>query len=107
MACSARSGSQPGQISAIASTDPTAQALAEFMGQVDDYARLHRSAARSVDPLRKGLSAAELWAREKRLADTIRARRPWAQQGDLFTAGVTPVLVEIVQSFLSSSDGAS
>ena len=107
MACSVRSGSQPGQFSAIPSTDPTAAAMAEFMDQVDEYARLHRSAARSVAPLRKGLSAAEVWAREERLADTIRARRPRAQQGDLFTPRVRPVLVEMVQAFLSSPEGAS
>lgn len=105
--CSMRSGSQPGPPGAIPSTDPTATALAEFMSQVDEYARLHRSAAHSVASLRKGLSAAEIWAREERLADTIRSRRPAAQQGDLFTASVRPVLVEMVERFLTSPEGAS
>jgi hypothetical protein len=77
------------------------------MDQVDEYARLHRSAAQSVDSFRMGLSAAEVWAREQQLADTIRALRPRAQRGDIFTTSATPVLVEIVQTFLNSAEGAS
>jgi hypothetical protein len=106
-ACSVRSGFQAGAPAAVPSTDPAAKALAEFVGQVDEYARLHRSVARSLAPFRGGLDATEVWAREERLADTIRARRARAQRGDLFTARVTPVLVEIVQGFLSSPEGAA
>jgi hypothetical protein len=106
-ACSARSGSQAGSPAAVPSTDPTSKALAEFARQVDEYARLRRSAARSLAPFRRGLDATEVWAREERLADTIRALRARAQRGDLFTASVTPVLVEIVQGFLGSPEGAA
>ena len=106
-ACSMRSGLRAGAPGAVPSADPRAKALAEFVGQVDEYARLHRSAARSLTPFHRGLDAAEVWAREERLADTIRARRARAQQGDFFTVRVTPVLVEIVQGFLRSPEGAA
>ena len=106
-ACSVRAGYRPGEVVPVPSDDPMATALAEFVAQVDEYARLHRSAARSVAPFRKGLSAAEVWARQERLADTIRARRPQARQGDLFTPAARPVLVKIVQGFLGSPEGVS
>ena len=105
-ACSVRSGANPGEPGAVPSSDPTVKALAEFVGQVEEYARLHRSAALSLAPFQARRSATELWAREKLLADTIRARRPQAQEGDLFTAAVRPVLVGIVQRYLSSPEGA-
>ena len=106
-ACSVRARHRPGEVVAGPSADPTARALAEFAVQVDEYARLHRSAVRSVAPFRRGLSAAEVWARQERLADTIRARRPQARQGDLFTPAARLVIVEIVQGFLRSPEGAS
>jgi hypothetical protein len=58
-----------------------------------------------LPPFPAGLSATELWAQEKLLAETIRALRPRAQQGDLFTAAVRPVLVGIIQTYLSSPEG--
>ena len=82
------------------------RALAEFVDLVDEYATLHRSAALSLAPFTAGMSATELWARETLLADTIRARRQRARQGDLFTAAVRPVLVGIVQTYLGSPEGA-
>jgi hypothetical protein len=105
-ACSVHSVRTPGEPTAAPSSDPTVKALAEFVDQVNEYARLHRSVAVSLGPYQSRVSASELWAREKLLADTIRARRPRAQQGDLFTAAVRSVLVEIVQSYMSSPEGA-
>jgi hypothetical protein len=105
-ACSVHSVRTPGEPAATPSSDPTARALAEFVGRVSEYARLHHSAALSLAPYQSRMNASDLWAREKLLADTIRARRPRAQQGDLFTAAVRPVLVEIVQSYMSSPEGA-
>jgi hypothetical protein len=96
----------PGEPVAVPASDPAVQALGEFVGQVNDYARLHRAAAQSLAPFEPGLTATELWAREKLLADTIRARRAHAQQGDLFTAAARPVLVEIVETYLNSPEGA-
>ena len=105
-ACSARSGLMPGEPVAVPASDPAVKALAEFVGQVNNYARLHRAAARSLAPIEPRLTATELWEREKLLADTIRARRAHAHQGDLFTAAARPVLVEIVETYLSSPEGA-
>lgn len=106
-ACNIRSGLIPVELAAVPSSDPAVIALGEFAGLVDDYARLHHAAARSVPPLKAGLSATEVFIRERLLADAIRAKRSQAHQGDVFTAAVAPVLRGIVQRYLNSPEGAA
>ena len=106
-ACGIRSGLSPVELAAVPSSDPTVIALAEFAGRVDEYARLHCAAARSVPPLTAGLSATEVFTREKLLGDAIRSKRSQARPGDIFTANVAPVLRGIVQGYLNSPEGAA
>lgn len=106
-ACSMRSGLSPVELGAVPSSDPTVIALAEFADRVDEYGQLHRAAAGSVPPLRAGLSATEVFSRERLLADAIRAMRSHARQGDIFTVEVAPTLRGIVQAYLDSPEGAA
>jgi hypothetical protein len=100
-----RAGSQ-GPDPSLDPDEPKVKAFAEFGRHVAEYARLHRVAAASVAPLQAGETATEISARRKMLADAIRARRAGAQQGDIFTAAVRPVIVGIVQGYLTSPEGA-
>lgn len=106
-ACSAGSRLTSGGRATARPSNPAVEPLAEFRDRLDAYAKLHRSAVLSLASIHEGLSVTELWAREDLVADTIRARRRSAQQGDLFTAAVRPVLVTMVRTYLSSPEGAA
>jgi hypothetical protein len=86
--------------------DPKVKALAEFTRQVNAYVTVHRAAQATTPALKAGAGAAEIAAREKALAQAIRAKRARARQGDVFTPAVRPVVVAIIRGYLGSPEAA-
>jgi hypothetical protein len=80
-----------------AAANPTAVSLAEFTKRVNEYAALHKQMAGKFGELDETKSPAEIATREKTLGEAIRAARPNAQQGDLFTQDVSAIFKKLIQ----------
>ena len=70
--------------------------LSEFSQRVADYVDLHKQAARPLGDVDDTKTPAEITARETTLASAIRAARPQAKAGDLFTPPAAAVLKELI-----------
>jgi hypothetical protein len=94
---SARGGNTP--------QNEDAAALSRFSQAVQDYRALQLEALDCVPPLRSSASPAEILQRLDALSDEIRARRPHAQTGDIFTAAVKPAFRRLIaRSILAHGD---
>jgi hypothetical protein len=71
---------------------PETQAIVEFQRAADDYAFTHRRIERRLPALDVTADVATLRQAIDSMAAAIRAARPAAGEGDLFTASVRPVL---------------
>ncbi len=60
----------------------------EFQKKVADYVKLHRDAAAKVPPLKSTDSPTRIDEYQRALASMIRAARPQARQGDVFTSPI-------------------
>jgi hypothetical protein len=63
----------------------TAPALADFQKRVQEYALLHLRVAKEIGSFDPTKSPKEISARQAALADAMRAARPGAKPGDLFS----------------------
>jgi hypothetical protein len=86
-------------------TSPTAAALAEFTKQVNAYMELHKKAESAVPEVKKGATPAEVLEFEKGLAERIKAARPTAKQGDVFTPDAVPILKKIFADYYQRRSG--
>ena len=68
--------------------NPDALQTEKFRQRVATYDRLHKNAAEQLPPLKPKESRAETLKYQRALAAKIRAARPHAKQGDLFTPPV-------------------
>jgi hypothetical protein len=71
-------------------------ALQAFHQRAETYAALHRQLAASLPPLGSRVDRQSLLAARAFLASAIKAARPNARQGDLFTPAVTRIVRDIV-----------
>src|SRR5262245_13391167 len=74
------------------SWDFEGQALKQFSSAVSAYAHMHRSAVQQLDPALPCRGAEAITLRRDELAGHIRAARPDAHEGDIFTPSVAFVL---------------
>lgn len=70
--------------------------LSEFNQRVADYVDLQKRAARPLGDADDSKSPADITEREAALANAIRAARPQAKAGDLFTPRAAAVLKELI-----------
>jgi hypothetical protein len=76
--------------------NPNAAALDEFRKRVETYVELHKRAASGLPAPKKTRTPDEIEARERQLAESIRAVRTNARAGDLF-GPAAPILRQIVR----------
>lgn len=76
--------------------DANPSPLTEFNQRVEEYVDLQKRAARPLGDADDTKSPAEITNRELALANAIRAARPQAKAGDLFTPPAAAVLKELI-----------
>jgi hypothetical protein len=81
-----------------------AAALEDFTQRVTAYVDLHRVAEGTLS-LREAATPEEIVARQRRLADGIRATRTQARQGDLFTPAMQTLVRRIIADLAASPEG--
>lgn len=77
----------------VAGAPAAAQTLQQRLGA---YLVLRADLARKLEPLTPSLDASELAARQRRLADAIRAARAGARPGDLIPAAASQVIQAVI-----------
>jgi hypothetical protein len=83
----------PGAAIADAQSQPAASpAVGVFLAAVDDYVQMHRRLEKVVGPIDINSTAESINRSIAALAAAIRAERPDARQGDLFTPALAPEL---------------
>jgi hypothetical protein len=80
---------------------PETEAYGRFDRAVADYLALRREAVAGVPPLKAGADAATIAARQKALAQAIRARRRGARAGEIFTPAAAPLIVRAAREELA------
>jgi len=79
----------------------------EFQAQVNNYLALHKKAVAQVQPIGKEATDTALIAKhEKEVADGIRALRPNAKQGEIFTPNVRRWITSTIKQKIESSPDA-
>jgi hypothetical protein len=85
--------------------NPHAQQLEEFQESVGEYVKLRKDAAAQLGPLKPTESPEEIREFQRQLAGKIRAARPLAKQGDLFTPPVAREFRTLIRRAMQSSQG--
>ena len=85
--------------------NPDAAVLQDFHRRVNAYLEIHKDAAKGDARPKETPSPTEINAREQALAARIRAARPTAKQGDLFTAEVRHKFRRLLAPELKGEDG--
>jgi hypothetical protein len=80
-----------------AAANPTTPVFADFANRIDGYMKLRKQLVDSVGELDPSKSQAEIAARSTQLANSIRAARAQAKQGDLFTPEVASILATLIK----------
>jgi hypothetical protein len=80
---------------APANVPPSAE-ITEFFGRLDAYLQVRARAESKVPELKETSDPAEISAREKALADTLRVERAGARQGEIFTDAAAAVFRRII-----------
>jgi hypothetical protein len=79
----------------------------EFQTQIDKYVTIHKKAVGEVPPIGKDVTDPALIAKhEKQVADAIRALRPNAKQGEIFTPGVSRMITATIKQKMNSNPDA-
>jgi len=79
----------------------------QFQERIQKYVALQKKAVNSVPPIGKNVTDAAVIAKhQQQIADAIRAQRPNAKPGDIFTPGVKPIIAAIVKQRTDGKDGA-
>lgn len=71
-----------------AGINPDAAILSDFKERIDKYAEIHKDAARGTAKPKESADPADIISTQDALAARIRAARPTARQGDIFTAEI-------------------
>jgi len=79
-------------------------ALTIFQARVDAYVALHRQLEAPLPPPERERDPWSLFLARRYLASAIRAARPFAREGDVFTPQVRQVFREIVAEALAGRD---
>jgi hypothetical protein len=85
--------------------NPHAQQLEEFQESLGEYVELHKNAAAQLGSLKPTESPEEIREYQRQLAGKIRAARPLAKQGDLFTPPVAREFRTLIRRAMQSAQG--
>lgn len=78
---------------------------ADFDKRVAEYMKLHQEAQNGLSVPKNTDSAEKIAEYQHQLAEKIRALRPDAKQGDIFTPEITGVFGRLIRQSLNSPDG--
>jgi hypothetical protein len=78
--------------------------FAAFQQRVEAYVTLHRTLAASLPPLGSRAHRQSVSAARKYLASAIKAARPNARQGDIFTSEATVAFRNVIADTMRASD---
>jgi hypothetical protein len=90
---------KPGQ-----KVNPTAAAMQDFKARVDKYVSVRKKAAGEAPSLKQTADPAEIRKATEGLAAAIRAARPDAQQGDIFTPEAQATFRQLLAPELKGED---
>jgi len=76
--------------------------IAEFQKRVADYLKIRKDAASTVDTLRATNSPEKIQGHQRDLAISIRAARPDAAQGNIFTPATATEFRRLIQAAVSA-----
>jgi hypothetical protein len=80
--------------------------IGEFETQVKDYLKLHKKAGAGIPVLKPTDSAHKINQHRCLLASNIRAARPQAKQGDIFSPAITQQFRHLIAIAYEGADGA-
>jgi hypothetical protein len=87
--------------------DPQDQ-FKDFQARIQKYVELQKKAASSVPAIPKDVTDPNVIARhQQQMGEAIRALRPGAMPGEIFTPGVRQLIINTVKQKLEGSDGAA
>lgn len=69
--------------------NPDSVVIGNFENQVKEYVKLEKKAQAGIPPLKPTASAHKINEHRRLLADNVRAARPQAKQGDIFSPEIT------------------
>lgn len=85
----------------------SAQQSKEFQGQIEKYMEIHKKAVASVPAIPKETTDAALIAKhQQQIADAIRALRPKALVGEVFTPAVRQMILTTVKQTVAGKRGS-
>ena len=70
--------------------------VASFDNQVKEYMKLHKNAKAGIPALKRTDSAHKINQHQRLLASSIRAARPEAKQGDIFTPEISQLFKRLI-----------
>ena len=77
--------------------------VAAFLSRAEQYAKIRNSATQKAPILPKTATPEQIQNHERALVAEIRAARPNAKQGDIFTPEIQPVLIKILKDNLGGA----
>lgn len=86
--------------------NPQAKTMAEFQQDVKAYIALQQKLGATLPPLPPDPTPEQIDARQRALADLIRAARKDASAGDLFDPEMQKVVRDLLRQIFSGTDGA-
>ena len=85
--------------------NPHAAILADFKERVDAYRKVRKDAIKDAPPLKETTDVAKIKAAQDGMAAQIRAARPNAKQGDVFTPEIVAQFRRLLYPELKGDDG--
>jgi hypothetical protein len=85
--------------------NPTAANLADFKMRVDEYLSVRKKAKGDAPPLKQTPDPAEIRVATEALATAVRAARPDARQGDIFTPEIQMTFRHLLSPELKGQEG--
>jgi hypothetical protein len=82
-----------------------ASVVGEFQRRISGYVRLHKEVAAQLPPLKPLDSSAQINTYESELADRIRAARPTAKQGDIFSSTIAAEFRRLIGLSMQGAEG--
>lgn len=95
---------KPGPL-AKPTVNPDAATLKDFTDRVTKYVALHNDAAKGVPPMKTTTEPEQIVAAQKALAAAIRAKRPDAAYGDIFTPEIRAKFRRLLSPQVKGEDG--
>src|SRR5262245_1051128 len=87
-------------------TNPDAKLLVDFQERVKKYMEVHKNAKKDAPPIKETKDAGAIKAAQDALATQIRALRPAARQGEIFTPEIAKLVRRLMYPETTGREGA-